>query len=157
VKLVSVRISSVEKRNVELVRAYFDSINHGREVIASRNDPARVRAHEDQVSSLLHEDFEMHFRTPQGNRESYVGADSFVDAGTAWLEPWREYRTQLDEAIAMEEHVIVVSRARAVPSEGGDPVERLVFFLWTFKDGRVIRMEHFRTKGEAVRAARSRD
>jgi ketosteroid isomerase-like protein len=144
-----------EQRNVEAVEGYFDSINHGQEVISARKGADWAEARQNVVSDLLHENFEMHFRSADGTPEAYVGAGSFVDAGTAWLAPWRAYETQLEEAIPIGRHVVVVSRARAVPTDGGEPVEQLVTFVWTFAGGRVTRMEHFRTKDAAIAAARA--
>jgi ketosteroid isomerase-like protein len=143
----------LRERNVRAVEAYFASINHGQEVVGSRDDPEWVERRGRQTTELLHPGFEIRFGAPDGTNETYRGADRFAEAGSAWLQPWREYRTSLEETIPVGDHVVVVSRAWALPSEGDEPVEQLITFLWTFRDGRVIRMEHFRGRDEALRAA----
>ena len=141
------------ERNVRAVEEYFASINHGREVVASREHPEWIERRERHTAELLDPTFEISFTAGDGSNETYTGADSFAEAGSAWLQPWREYRTNLEAAIPVGEHVVVVSRAWALPSEGEEPIESLITFLWTFRDGRVIRMKHFRTKEEALQAA----
>jgi ketosteroid isomerase-like protein len=141
------------ERNVQAVEAYFESIDHGQEVVASRREAEWIERRERQTAELLHPDFEISFTARDGTNETYAGADSFAQAGSSWLQPWREYRTHLEEAIAVGDQVVVVSRAWALPSEGERAIESLITFLWTFRDGRVIRMEHFRTREEALQAA----
>ena len=141
------------ERNVRAVEEYFASINHGREVVASRREAEWIDRRERQTAELLHPSFEISFTARDGTNETFAGAERFAEAGSSWLEPWREYRTQLEEAIPVGDHVVVVSRAWALPTEGDEAVESLITFLWTFRDGRVIRMEHFRTREEALQAA----
>ena len=141
------------ERNVRAVESYFASINHGREVVASREHPEWIQQRERHTAELLHPSFQISFTARDGTDETYAGAERFAEAGSAWLQPWREYRTNLEEAIPVGDHVVVVSRTWAIPSEGGEPIESLITFLWTFRDGRVTRMEHFRTREQALQAA----
>jgi ketosteroid isomerase-like protein len=79
-----------------------------------------------------------------------------------WLvdisEPFDEFRFELGDVLAYhDEHVVTTCRARGDSRTGGPPFDLVWGVVWTFRDGKVTRVEGFRTADEALEAAGLRE
>jgi ketosteroid isomerase-like protein len=81
------------------------------------------------------------------------GPDSVIEFFREWMEPWEKLDIdwKLEEAGPDAALAIIEMRGRGRVS--GVPAEMRVFQLWTFRDGRAVRMEMFTDLDEARRAA----
>jgi len=79
------------------------------------------------------------------------GTAAATDALTEWLSTWDSYRYELTELIDAEDDV--VQAGRQVMDTRGAEVTSDVFFVWTFRDGRAVRMRMFYRREEALKAA----
>lgn len=81
------------------------------------------------------------------------GADSVMEFFREWTEPWENFEIdwELEEAGADAALATIDMRGRGRGS--GVPTEMRFFQLWTFRDGRAVRMEMFTDLDEARRAA----
>ena len=70
-----------------------------------------------------------------------------------WLEAWDEYRVIPEEFLDAGDQVVVIYRAVGRGKGSGVAVERRNAHLWTFRDGRAVRLEIFATPEEALEAA----
>jgi ketosteroid isomerase-like protein len=84
----------------------------------------------------------------------YHGWDGMV----AWLvdvsEPFDEFRFELLDVLAHDdEHVVTTCRATGESRTGGPPFELVWGVVWTFRNGKMVRVEGLRTADEAFEAA----
>ena len=81
------------------------------------------------------------------------GADSVIEFFREWTEPWEDFELdwEIEEAGPNEALAIIEMRGRGRVS--GVPAEMRFFQLWTFRDGRAVRMEMFSELEDARRAA----
>jgi ketosteroid isomerase-like protein len=81
------------------------------------------------------------------------GAASVIEFFREWLEPWDDLEVDWElEEVAPDRGLATIDmRGRGHGS--GVPTEMRFFQLWTFRDGRAIRMEHYGNEDEARRAA----
>jgi ketosteroid isomerase-like protein len=71
-----------------------------------------------------------------------------------WREAFGDFRIEVDEVIDAGEHVIVMAITLGTGDESGAPVSAPRFpHVWTVRGGRVVRMEMFMSKDEALEAA----
>ena len=130
--------------NVETVRGMFDAF-HRRDAAA-----ARAPLHPDIVWDAT--------RVPTPDLEGvYHGVEGVADFWRRWLAAWEaiDFGQREPEFLEHGDKVLVwvegqVNRGRA----SGVEVEMPPFgFLWTFQDGRAVRMEFHRDRSEALAAA----
>jgi ketosteroid isomerase-like protein len=84
---------------------------------------------------------------------TYKGIDGFREMWIDWLEPWVGYRTQVDEMLEMGDRVVVLVRDRGRRDETDVDVELISGSVWTFRDGRIARVEFYRNREELREAA----
>ena len=72
-----------------------------------------------------------------------------------FINAWQSVRHVAEEFVEYPDHVLVAARQIGVGKGSGAEVEDEVFAVWTFADGKVVRLEHFRDRGAAVAAAES--
>jgi ketosteroid isomerase-like protein len=86
--------------------------------------------------------------------EAYVGHEGirkyFNDVSSAW-EEWTVdvHKT----AVTPDGRVVIEMTMRAVGRESGAPIAVFAAHIWTLRDGKLLRNEPFRERGEAVKAA----
>ena len=85
--------------------------------------------------------------------EVHVGRDAVINASRHYWGTWDEYRVDADEIIDAGQSVVVILRERGRGKGSGAPVEQLHPQIWTFREGRIVRWESFRSRAEALEAA----
>jgi ketosteroid isomerase-like protein len=81
------------------------------------------------------------------------GADSVIEFFREWIEPWEKLDIEWELEEAGADAVLAIIEMRGQGRASGVPAEMRVFQLWTFRDGRAVRMEMFTDIDEARRAA----
>jgi ketosteroid isomerase-like protein len=81
------------------------------------------------------------------------GADSVIEFFREWIEPWEKLDTDWELEEAGPDAALAIIEMRGRGRVSGVPAEMRVFQLWTFRDGRAVRMEMFTDIDEARRAA----
>ena len=81
------------------------------------------------------------------------GADSVIEFFREWLEPWEDFHLEWEIEEAGQERALAIIDMHGRGRESGVPAEMRFFQLWTFRDGRAVRMEMFSELDEARRAA----
>ena len=69
------------------------------------------------------------------------------------LKPWADFTMDAEEIVEAGDGVLVRVRQRGVGRTSGVPVELRYFTLWSFRAGKVIRIQSFRNRAEALAAA----
>jgi ketosteroid isomerase-like protein len=84
-----------------------------------------------------------------------------VDGVKKWLsdfdEAWISYEMEVERLIDAGERVVSLFRIRAVGAGSGVHVERGDGMLWTFRNGKLARLDYFNDQAEALEAAGLRE
>ena len=84
---------------------------------------------------------------------TYLGADAVAGYTRGLLEPWTRFTIEAEELVAAGDTVFAGVLQSGVGSTSGVPTEFRYFMLWSFRGGKVIRIECFRERAEALEAA----
>jgi ketosteroid isomerase-like protein len=81
------------------------------------------------------------------------GPDGAIEFFREWAEPWEDLDLAWEIEEAGPDAALVTIDMRGRGRGSGVPAEMRFFQLWTFRDGRAVRMEMFNELDEARRAA----
>jgi ketosteroid isomerase-like protein len=81
------------------------------------------------------------------------GADSVIEFFHEWIEPWDDFEIEWELERGAPDRALATIDMRGRGRGSGVPAEMRFFQLWTFRDGRVVRMEMFDDRDKARRAA----
>jgi ketosteroid isomerase-like protein len=84
----------------------------------------------------------------RGADTTYAGIDGFREMWIDWLEPWVTYRVQVDEMIEVGDRVVVLVRDRGRRRGMDVDVELISGSVWTFRAGRIVRVEFYANREE---------
>ena len=84
---------------------------------------------------------------------NYLGKDAVAKYTRGFLEPWTHITIEADELLPGGDTVVASVVQRGVGDASGVETELPYFQLWTFRGDRVIRLENFRERAEALKAA----
>ena len=74
-----------------------------------------------------------------------------------WWEAWESPETTVEEVIGVGDRVFVMARFRGRGRASGAEVEGRHFEVYTMRDRKVVRVEEFSERGEALEAAGLRE
>jgi ketosteroid isomerase-like protein len=84
----------------------------------------------------------------------YLGTDAVAKyTRNTLLDPWTDFTMEAEEILPAGDSVLVGVRQRGVGRGSGVPTELRYFTLWSFRGDKVIRLESFRDRGDALEAA----
>ena len=89
---------------------------------------------------------------PDRNDEE-KGTSDVIDSVKEWLAAWRDVRLVAEEYVPVGDRVAVFASVSAMGRKSGVQLSDHVAHLWTVRDGRIARLEAYRTLEEAVAAA----
>jgi ketosteroid isomerase-like protein len=82
----------------------------------------------------------------------FGGLDDVRSGFRGWLSSWDRYRLELLELSEHGDRYFAAVRGSGRGVSSGVPAEDLFFQVWTFRDGRVVRIENFAERDEALAA-----
>jgi ketosteroid isomerase-like protein len=130
--------------NVEIVREAFNR--------EARRDRSVIDLYDPEVEMDFSASPFADFMTASGRRR---GTGEVQSAFRDWYEAFDNVETDLDELIDTGEHVIVVFTYRGRGRASGAEVEwKQMAGVWTFRQGKVVRVAWFRTRADALEAVR---
>ena len=127
----------MSQENVEAVRAIYERFSEG-------NFRASVDLLDRHVLYLMMPD------APEA--EDYVGVEAVAMATRRLFETWADLTMDAEELIAAGDTVLVSVRQRGVARISGVPTEAHYFTLWSFRGRKVIRIENFPERAQALEA-----
>ena len=120
--------------NVEVVREAWDAY--------SRGDYDRIAGfHDPHIVVVTLED------------GAVYGNDAVLANYERWDEAWEGAETTLEEVIGHGDMVFVAARFHARGRASGVEVETRVYEVYTVRDGKVLRIDEYATRDEALEAA----
>jgi ketosteroid isomerase-like protein len=129
----------MSQENVEALRAIYDRFSEG-----------DFRASVDLLDRRI-----VFLPLPESpEAQVYLG----VEGVAAWmrrtlLEAWADLTMEAEEFISAGDSVLVSVRQRGVARISGIPTDAHYFTLWSFRGSKVIRIENFQERDEALEAA----
>ena len=88
----------------------------------------------------------------RGDGITHSGIEGFREMWLDWLQPWATYHVQVDDMIEAGERVVVLVRDRARRHDMDAEVELISGSVWSFRDGKIARVEFYANR-EELRAA----
>ena len=83
---------------------------------------------------------------------SYLGLDRVAEYTRGLLEPWIRLTIEAEEITDAGDSLLVAVLQRGVGSGSGVATEFRYFHVWSFRGRKVIRLENFRQRAEALEA-----
>ena len=133
-------MADVSRENVEVIRRAYEAFARG-----------------DNEASLSYYDPAVEFSQPaeEPGGGTYHGVDGVVEAFRKWLAPWDDYRVDLDQLTDHGKHVLARTRHHMRGKASGIQVEKIIFQLWTLRDGSIVRVQMYYDEAEALAAAQA--
>jgi ketosteroid isomerase-like protein len=130
----------VSAETLELIRQGYEAINRGDWKAVVENVDRDV---EWIVPDILPDSADRSYRGPEGVR-------TFLET---WREVFPDFRVEIEEMIDFGEHVLVMARVGGQGRDSGAEVMSPSFpHVWTFREGKLIRLEMFPRKAVALQA-----
>ena len=86
-------------------------------------------------------------------RNPYRGRKGVEQWLSDFAESWESYGMDLERLVEAGDRVVSLFRIRAVGAGSGVLVERDDGMVWTFRDGRLVRLDYFNDQHQALEAA----
>ena len=134
----------MSQENVEMVRRIFDLWNEGRVEPETRPE-------------LFDPEVQMDLRGRKFNPAVYDGYDGIDRFVSDVAEVWDQFSIELVEVIDADPHVVSVMQATGRGQGSGIEVEGQMAWVWTLREGRVVRVEGDFDRASALEAAGLRE
>lgn len=86
-------------------------------------------------------------------RQTASGIDGFIRVWADWMGAFESYRVTVDDVIAREDLLAVLSRQLARPVGGSVEIATRAVAVWRFRDGLVSHVEFHLDRNTGLRAA----
>ncbi len=97
-------------------------------------------------------------RAPLAESGTYLGVEELAEFMRGWLESWSHMAIEAEDITETDGGTVVASvRQSGVGTSSGAETDLRYFQVWTFRGGKVIRLENFRDHAEALKAAGLRE
>ena len=83
----------------------------------------------------------------------YVGTDQLADYTRGFLESWTHIVIEMEELLPAGDSVVATVLQQGAGDASGAETEFRYFQVWTLRGGKVIRLENFRERDDALEAA----
>ena len=108
------------------------------------------------AGSVFHDDFDC-VVVGRGSRLTFRGLDGLRAAWLDWLDPWDSYYAVIEDVIDLGERVLVLSRDHGHRRDLAADVEQRGASVYTVRDGKVARLEHYTNRDHALEAVGLRE
>jgi ketosteroid isomerase-like protein len=100
----------------------------------------------------LHEEIEVHDHDimDAGDYRGHAGVGRWLED---WAAAWSEYTMELEEFLDAEARVVAFVRQRTIGQSSGVALEREDAMVFEVRDGRIVRLDYFNSRAEALKAA----
>ncbi len=84
---------------------------------------------------------------------TYLGLEGIAEYMRGFLEPWARITIEAEEIADAGDYVVAGVRQRGVGDASGVATELRYFHVWCFRGDKIVRLETFRERAEALEAA----
>ena len=85
--------------------------------------------------------------------ETYIGHSGLQRAWARFAEPWTEFAVDLEWARGTGNQVVSCHRVRGKGRESGVEMQADYAYVWTFREGKVVRLKSYANPADALEAA----
>jgi ketosteroid isomerase-like protein len=144
----------VSSENVELAGRIAEAMAPG-DFVALLEDEERLLAAASAVEPFADPEFETEMIGPEYLPEPavYKGLEGYVEAWRDWLAPYESYRAELEDWIDAGDKVVLLVRQVALTKDGGVPIEAASAVVFSFREGKLVRLEFHLDRERAMKAA----
>ena len=128
-----------EVSNLEVMRRGYEEFVATGQLSAERMDPEFV--------------WDMSTFRNWPERQTYEGIEGAREFLAEWTGAWEDWKLSVEELHEAGDKVVAVLRQRGRAKATGMPVDMLFCQLWTYRDGKQLRMEMYASREEGLRAA----
>ncbi len=128
----------MSQENVEIVRAIYARFGEG-------DFRASVDLLDPHIVFLMMQD--------APDAEVYVGVEAVAAATRGLFDTWADFTLKAEELIPAGDSVLVSVRQQGVARISGVPSDERYFTVWSFRGRKVIRIETFPERAQALEAA----
>jgi ketosteroid isomerase-like protein len=140
----------VSQENVEVVLR-FESAGLDVDLVNLLGDDHMWAAVTEATAPFFHPDAETVFPTVPGGR-IYTGSDGFRACMLDWLAPWATHRAESEEIIDCGDPVVTLRRAFGRLEGSAEEVALTSANVYTFRGGKVARIEGYADRDQALKA-----
>jgi ketosteroid isomerase-like protein len=99
----------------------------------------------------FHEEVEVHDHDTmdQGEYRGHAGLGRWVED---WAAAWSEFSMEPEEFLDVGEHVVMFVRMKATGVSSGLPLERQDAMVFALRYGKVVRLDYYNNRTEALEA-----
>jgi ketosteroid isomerase-like protein len=105
----------------------------------------------DRVMELTSDDLVTYRDQPDG--ATHHGKESFIEVTLDWIEGFDEWSVTTEEVIDVGDRVVARIHQSARGEGSGVPVEEDGWFVYAVEDGKIARVEMYRSRDRALEAA----
>jgi uncharacterized protein len=127
----------MSQENVEIVHRHIEAFLSG-------DNNAALAAYDPGV------EWDVSIR-PEGR--VYRGHAGVVEAMRTWIGTWEDWTMEVEEIIDAGDRVLLVDRQMGRGKGSGAPLDQQTFWVYTLREGKIVRVKWFATRQEALEAA----
>jgi ketosteroid isomerase-like protein len=139
----------MSQENVEMVLSLFEAPDV--DYAQLYRDDSLWSGQAEALAPFVHADLEC-VMYAFGSEERYAGLDGLRAFMLDWTAPWAMYRIETEKAIDLGERVLLLNRDRGLREGSTQEVEGRIAALFTIRDGKVVRIDAYTTRAEALEA-----
>jgi ketosteroid isomerase-like protein len=135
--------SERQRRNLELATAGYEAFQ---------------RSDLETVLALTDPEVEIYLPPTLPNSGTFRGHEGYVTWIGQWLEAWEDFRIEVLEMEPVgERHVVTTIHQSAMGRGSGIPVEMDVAYMSDIREEKVVALQMYLSRDEAIRVARERE
>ena len=139
----------MSQENVELVLGLYPAADV--DYVELLGDDSLWAGFIETAARFVHREFECVWYG-LGSERRYAGLDGLRDFMLDWTAPWMTYRVETEETIDLGERVLLLNHDRGRREGGTNEVRGRLGAVWTIRDGRIVRLDAYLTRAEALKA-----
>ena len=139
----------MSQENVDLVLGLYPP--SGEDYVQLFGNDSLWTEQAEAMAPFLHEDFDC-VQHEFGGAKRYVGLDGLREFLLDWMAPWATYVVEMEEAIDLDDRVLLLNRDRGYREGSPMEVRGQIAALWTIRDGKIARLDAYTAQAEARKA-----
>jgi ketosteroid isomerase-like protein len=136
----------MSQENVEKLRGFLESWDPKADLEAWNRGEADLSLFDPKMA---YEDTIL----PDHAGETYEGYEGVARATERWLEPFESLAVESERIVGTGDRLVSIHRVQMKARHTGIELDASLAYLWTFRDGKVIRLKSFSDPAEALEAA----
>jgi ketosteroid isomerase-like protein len=129
----------MSQENIEVVLDMFRAFRE-------RDDDAIFRRYAPDI------EWDLRGYSPWAEEQLFRGRDGIREFFRKWLEDFEEFTSTARDPVDVGEQVVVTVTDSARGKRSGAPLGRVTAHVWTFRDGKVARIQIFDSRTDALEA-----